>query len=248
VIFPFEPAVYEGSGARVEFVGHPLVDHLREIASGLQPAAVRHSLGIESEDRIVALLPGSRSTELDHCLPVHLEAARRIHARDPRVRFLLPVAPSLDRTAILKRIRALGLPGLLRLDVIEGRSVETLIASDVVLAKPGTSTLEASLLARPMVVAARGNALSVALLRRLVRVESLAMPNLIAGAPIVPEFLQGDADPSRIADAVLALIAGPARDRQLAALADVCAQLGDGGAARRGAAIADEMLIAPRES
>jgi lipid-A-disaccharide synthase len=144
----------------------------------------------------------------------------------------------------VSRVREADLPDRLRLDVIEGQSLEAMTSSDVVVTKPGTATLEATLLDRPLVIAARGNPLSVAILRRLVTVDTLGMPNLIAGERIVPEFLQDDADPDRIASAVLELLAGPARERQLAAFADVRARLGKGGAARRTAEIAEEMIVA----
>jgi lipid-A-disaccharide synthase len=243
-IFPFEPAVYEGHGVRVEFVGNPLVDHLNDATAGLSRERVREGLGIDLNERVVALLPGSRRTEIRHCLRVYLETARALHNRDRRLRFVLPLGPSIERGSVASRIREADLPDGLRLDVIEGQSLEAMIASDVAVIKPGTATLEATLLGRPLVIAARGNPLSVAIFRQLVNVDALGMPNLIAGATIVPEFLQAEADPDRIASAVLELFAGPARDRQLAALADVRVRLGKGGAARRAAEIAAEMLVA----
>ena len=244
VIFPFEPEVYRGSGARVEFVGNPLVEHVRDATAGLDRDSVRRILAIDADDRVVALLPGSRRNELHHCLGVHLETARVLHARDARLRFVLPVAPSIDRATAEARVREAGLPGMLRLDLLEGHSLEALIACDVALMKPGTSTLEAALLDRPLVIAARGNPVSAALLRRLVQIDSLGMPNLIAGRPIVPEFLQNEADPHAIAEAVLARLEGVEREHQLTALAEVRERLGGGGAARRAAQIAEEMILA----
>jgi lipid-A-disaccharide synthase len=244
VIFPFEPAVYEGSGVEVEFVGHPLVDILRVTKADLDRGAARKRLGIEPHDRVVALLPGSRRTELRHCLGVYLETARVLHARDPRLRFLLPLAPSIDRSSVEARIAEAGLPSLLRIQLLESSSLESVIASDVAVIKPGTATLEAALLDCPSVIVARGNALSVALVRRLLKVNALGMPNLIAGRTIVPEFLQDEAQPEKIATSVLELFAGPAREHQLTALAGVRARLGRGGAARRAAEIAEEMIVA----
>jgi lipid-A-disaccharide synthase len=243
-IFPFEPAVYEGCGVPVEFVGHPLVEYFNDAVLSLDRERTRADLGIAPGERVVALLPGSRRTEIRHCLPVYLETARALHIRDPLVRFVLPLAPSIERGSVVSRVREADLPDRLRLDVIEGQSLEAMTSSDVVVTKPGTATLEATLLDRPLVIAARGNPLSVAILRRLVTVDTLGMPNLIAGERIVPEFLQDDADPDRIASAVLELLAGPARERQLAAFADVRARLGKGGAARRTAEIAEEMIVA----
>jgi lipid-A-disaccharide synthase len=244
VIFPFEPAVYAGSGVAVEFVGHPLVERIGEASTRMDRESARGALGLSREVPVVALLPGSRRNELRHCLGVQLEAARGLHARDPRIRFVLPLAPSIERARVEGRVREARLPSSLRLDLVEGRSLEVLCACDVALVKPGTATLEATLLGRPLVVVGRGNAISAAVLRRLVKVDSLAMPNLIAGEAVVPEFLQQAADPERVADAVAELLGGPARSAQLARLAELRARLGCGGAARRTAEIAEEMMVA----
>jgi lipid-A-disaccharide synthase len=241
VIFPFEPDVYAGTGLPVEFVGHPLVERVNAARIGRGEA--REGLGVATDARVVALLPGSRRGELHHMLPLHLEAARILHARDPRLHFVLPRAPSLDRQQLEAQVRAAGLPALQRLDIVDGRAQEVLRAADVALLKPGTSTLEAALLETPMVVAARSSRLTAFLLRRLVKVDSYTLPNLIAGRPIVPELLQEDAVPERVADAVLALLEGPARTQQLEDLAAVRASLAKGGAARRAAEIAAEMLV-----
>jgi lipid-A-disaccharide synthase len=157
------------------------------------------------------------------------------------VGFAVAVAPSIATSAIDEGIALAKLPALLDLTVLEGRTHEAIRAADVALAKPGTVTLEVALLGTPMVVTTRVNRFTAFLVRRLVRVPSYTMPNLIAGQAIVPELLQEDADPARIAEALLALLAGPARDRQVAALAGVRDALGGGGAAARAADIAEEM-------
>jgi len=241
VIFPFEPQIYAGAHVPVEYVGHPLVERLRS-AAGVDRDRARRELALPVDARIVALLPGSRSSELRHQLPLQLEVARVLHARDPRIHFVMPRAASLSREALEAGIREAQLPSLLQIDVLDGRSQLALRAADVALLKPGTSTLEAALLDCPLVVAARTNRLTAWLLRRLVRVNSLTMPNLIAGEPIVPEFLQDDAQPEAIAEAVLALLEGPARDAQRARLAVVRQMLAKGGAAVRAAEIAAEMI------
>jgi len=242
VIHPFEPAVYAGTGVDVEFVGHPLVDRLRDEDAPGRRAAVRAAYEFPPGAPVVALLPGSRRNELRHCLPVLLAAARAVQARNPACRFLLPLAPAIERGDVEAGLRAAGLPDSLRLALHTGDSRDALAACDVVLCKPGTATLEAVLLDRPCVVAGRGHPFSAAVLRRLLEVDFLAMPNLIAGREIVPEFLQERADPAAIAAAVLALFAEPARSRQRAALADVREAMGSGGAAQRAAAIAEEMI------
>jgi lipid-A-disaccharide synthase len=241
VIFPFEPAVYAGTGLAVTFVGHPLVDRLQPLGAESERAAARRALGLDEGRPLVLLLPGSRRNEVRTTLPLQLAAARALHARDPRVGFVVAVAPSIERQTIDAAIAATTLPALLDLTVLEGRTHEAMRAADVALAKPGTVTLEIALLGTPFVVTTRVNRLTAFLIRRLVRVSSYTMPNLIAGRAIVPEFLQEDADPARVADALLALLRGPERALQLAAFAEVRNALGAGGAAARAATIAEEM-------
>ncbi|MDJ0867206.1 MAG: lipid-A-disaccharide synthase [Myxococcota bacterium] len=242
VIFPFEVDVYAGTGLRVEFVGHPLVERMREVREKHDRADARASLGIAGERELVVLLPGSRRNEIQTGLGVQLEAARALHARRPDTAFVLALAPSLHPDAVRAGIRAAALPPQLALQVVEGRTHEAVVAADVALAKPGTATLEVALLGCPLVVVGRAHPLTAAVMRRLVRVPSFAMPNLIAGAPIVPEFLQGDAVPDRVAAALADLVRGPARELQLARLAEVAQRLGTGGAAARTASMALEMI------
>jgi lipid-A-disaccharide synthase len=242
VIFPFEAAVYEEYGVSVDYVGHPLVDTVDE--AGLSQEEARARLGLSTGKRLVALLPGSRRGELDHQLGLYLEVARRLHDQQAGLSFVVPVAASLDPGDVRRGIAAAGLPAELGIEVVAGRSREVLAAADVALAKPGTSTLEAALLGCALVVAARTHPITAAIVGRLVRVDSLTLPNLIAGAPVVPELLQGDATPEAVGAAVATLLEEPARSRQLEALAEVVRGLGVGGAAHRAAAIAEEMLVA----
>jgi len=248
VIFPFEPAFYQGTTLAVDYVGHPLVDRLGALAERLSKAEARRAIGLASDTSIdrdaplVLLTPGSRRNELAQHLALQLETARLLQAERPELIFGIALAPGIDRAPVEAACRAARLPAELRLSLIEGNSQAAIRAADVVLAKPGTITVEAALLRRPMVVMGRAHPLTAAVLRRVVKIPYLAMPNLIAGAPVVPEFLQRDAEPRRMAAAVVDLLEGPARERQLAALADVCKQLGEGGAARRASLIAEEMI------
>jgi lipid-A-disaccharide synthase len=244
-IFPFEPAVYAGTGLRVDFVGHPLVEPLASLAARTSRADARAGLGLAAEGPLVALFPGSRRNELRHHLALFLATAEALHARRPDVRFALGLAPTLERAAVEESLRSAGLPAGLCLTLVAGRAHELMLASDAVLAKPGTVTVEAMLLDRPLVVAGRASALSVAIGRRIIHVPSFTMANLIADAPIVPEFLQEAAQPPAIADALALLLEGPAAEQQRLQLRAVRARLGSGGAAARAAAIAEEMLTGP---
>ena len=242
VIFPFEPDFYAGSGVPAEYVGHPLLERIESVRA-LDREAAREALSLPADAPVVALLPGSRRGELRRLLPLQLSVARVLHARDPRLVFVVPRATSLDADSVARVVRDAGLPGLLSLTVVDGRAQVVLRAADVALCKPGTSTLEAALLGCPLVVAARSSWLTGRILRRLVRVDSLTMPNLIAGKPIVPELYQEEALPERIADALQSLLRGPERDRQLEELRVVRESLSRGGAARRAAEIASGMIV-----
>ncbi len=245
VIFPFEREVYAGTGLPVSFVGHPVVDRLKPFREDRGRAACRAELDLPADRPLVALLPGSRRNEVRDTLPLQLEAVKAVHTRDPRVGFAVGVAPSIPRDTIDARVREAGLPSLVDLRVFEGRTHEVIRAADVALAKPGTVTVEIAVLGTPVVVAARAHPLTAFLMRRLVKVPSFTMPNLIAGETVVPEFLQEEARPEAIAEALLARIAGPAREAQLTALAGVRERLGRGGAAERTADIALEMMGLP---
>ena len=242
VIFPFEVDVFAGSGLRADFVGHPLVDPLRRARERIDRAAARKDLGVTGDEPLVLLLPGSRHNELRYGIPLQLASARRLRARVPDARFVLALAPTIARERVEAAIAASGVP----VRVVAGATHEAMVAADVALVKPGTAALELALLGCPHVAAARVHPLSAVVARRLVRVPAWTLPNLIAGAPIVPEFLQEQADPERIAEALAGLLAGPARERQIARLGDVTRRLGAGGSARNAAAIAVEMIDGAR--
>lgn len=243
VIFPFEPDFYRPTGLPVEFVGHPLVERMAAARERHSRDADRRTLGLPPDRPVVTLLPGSRRNEIGNMLPLFLETARAVHARDPRVVFVLPVAPTLDRAAIEVFVREAALPTLLRLEIVEGHTYEAISAGDVALAMPGTVNLEVALLRRPQVAAVRLGPVTYQIAIRLVRLKWVTLPNLVAQEAVIPEYWQDDADPETLADALLDLVSGPARERQLEALDGVRGRLGAGGAAERTARIAREMIL-----
>ncbi|MEE3331800.1 MAG: lipid-A-disaccharide synthase [Myxococcota bacterium] len=245
VIFPFEADIYRGEGVDAEFVGHPLVDSTRNFLRTVDDAGLRALLGVSTTGPLLALLPGSRRNELDHQLPLQLEIARALAKRAPGLSCVLPVAASLDPVQVETRVAALmeGVVSHPPVRVVRNQTYEAIRACDVALAKPGTVTLETALLGRPLVVAGRGNAISAAILRRLVDVPAWSMPNLIAGQRVVPEFLQESAVPETVADELAGLLeSDSARAAQLASFEEVRARLGEGGATERVAKIAEELL------
>ncbi len=235
VVFPFEVPLYEGSGVRADFVGHPLLDRVRV---GRDRAATFAAHGFDAAKRLVALLPGSRQKEMHLLLPAMAEAAARLAARGD-TQCVLALADTLSDADVAVSMRGAALP----FPVVRGATYDLVHASDAVIVASGTATLETALLERPMVIAYRTEPLTYALARRLVSVPFIGMPNLIAGRGVVPELIQDDATADRMAAEVARFLDDPAYAAETRrALADVRQALGGGGAAERAAAIAAEML------
>lgn len=200
-LLPFEAAFYERHGVPVRYVGHPLAD-LIPLQGGDVPAAQRAlELELPIDTPLVALLPGSRLGEVSRLGSLFLDTAGWLHARRADLRFLIPAAtPRLYE--VLAQLRAERAPAL-PLTLVLGRSREVMAAADVVLLASGTATLEAMLLKRPMVVAYRVAPVTAWLARRLVAVSHFALPNLLAGTDLVPEFIQEAATVTNLGPAVL---------------------------------------------
>lgn len=168
VIFPFETRVYAGTGLRVDFVGHPLVERLAEVRAKYDRAGARAALGLDPEAPVVVLLPGSRRNELRYGLPLVAETARRLRVQVPRIRFVLALAPTVLRADAEAGLAGAGLPPGFPLQLVQGRTYQAIRAADAALAKPGTITVELALLGCPLVVAGRANPVSVAIDRKSV--------------------------------------------------------------------------------
>jgi lipid-A-disaccharide synthase len=188
-------------------VGHPLAD---EIIAPSDPLAARALLGIDAS-RVVAMLPGSRAGEVSRLAEPFARTASWLAARDPELRFVVPVASQKLAEQISVALEAYGPPG--RWQLIDGQARETMAAADVVLLASGTASLEAMLLNRPMVVAYRISPLTYFLVRalRLIRVQFASLPNLLAGRRLVPELLQADARPELLGPAVEEWLKNPAQ-------------------------------------
>ena len=186
----------------VTYVGHPLADMLAE----LPPAdAVRDELRVPLDVPVVALLPGSRVSELENMAELFVRTAMKVHEDLPGVRFLAPFA-SLETKALFEAALSRVQPKDLNLTMMIGHSLEAMAAADVVLVASGTATLEAALLKRPMVITYRMPRLSWWLLRRRAYLPFVGMPNILAGEQIVPELLQDAATPENLADALVTLL------------------------------------------
>jgi lipid-A-disaccharide synthase len=234
VIFPFEEALYREAGVPVTFVGHPLVDLVRPAPDR---AAFLREQGLDPARPVLALLPGSRPSEIAHHLPPLAGALRLLQRRRGDVQALVALAPSIRAAEIEAALR--GLP----VRIVAGRTQAVVGAADAALVASGTATVEAALLDTPMAVVYRLSPLSYALGRPFVRVSHFAMVNLIAGRRVVPELIQGDFTPERAAAEAQSLIEDrPRAERMRADLAEVRARLGGPGASLRAAAAVRELL------
>lgn len=204
-IFPFEPELLSRHGIPATYVGHPLANVIP-----LQPdrAAARATLGLRNEDTVIAILPGSRASEVQYLARVFFEAAARLQRERPGIRFVVPAVPAL-RERIAAAARAAGLGEALQ--VIPGQSHTALAACDVTLIASGTATLEAALFKRPMVIAYNMNWLSWQIMRRKQLQPWVGLPNILCGEFVVPEYLQEAATPQALSQAVLAWLDAPAR-------------------------------------
>ena len=233
-VLPFERELYESAGVPVEFVGHPLLDSL-PLELGRDEA--RRRLGLDPSEVVVGLLPGSRREEVERLLPAMVGAAQRLAAAGDARRFLLALAPTVDRAAVGRHIGPSTSDPAMRLDLVEGRTYEVMAAADVHIIASGTATLEAALLGVPMVICYRVSRITEGFVRMLVRVPWAGLPNIVAGRAIVPEILQDEVSPERLAAEASRLLKDPlASTAQRAAFKDLRASLGEPGVARRAAA------------
>ncbi len=197
VLFPFEEAIYREAGIAATYVGHPLADVI-PLESDRDGA--RRALGLPLHGRIVALLPGSRLSEVHYMARTFIDAAALLARRHPDVRFIVPMASEAARRAFeaIRAARRDELP----LQIFDGHSHDALSAADAVLVASGTATLETALFKRPMVIAYKMAGLSAMLMRRMGYLPWVGLPNILAREMVVPEFLQEAATPEALAQAL----------------------------------------------
>ena len=202
-LFPMEPAIYHEFGIPARFVGHPMADSIP-----LQPDtyAARRRLAL-TETKNLAILPGSRLSEVDKLLPDFLDAAAVLQAEIPGLQLLIPAANPACRESIEQQ---LAMRLLNHCHVFDGQARETMLASDAVLLATGTATLEAMLCKRPMVAAYKVAPFTYRMVKRfnLLKVSSFSLPNILSGKNLVPELMQEDCNPAAIAEVLLPLLEG----------------------------------------
>jgi lipid-A-disaccharide synthase len=230
VIFPFEAAIYEKAGVPVEFVGHPLIDLAKPTAARDRFLAAR---GLAPSAPTVAILPGSRPNEVSRILPDLAAAARLIRRDVPDAQFVVARAPHLD-DELFEAVRAGG--ASVPFTIVEGDTDTVLASADVALTASGTATVQAALHDTPMVVVYRMAPFSYQLAKRVVRLDTIGMVNLIAGEKIAPELIQDAFTPEAVAREAISMLTDRDRAARIrAGLATVRARLGGPGASRRAA-------------
>ena len=234
-LLPFETDFYGAHGVRAEFVGHPLAD---VIPLQSDRAAARRALGLPQEGVVVALLPGSRMSEVSRLAAPFVAAAAHIQGKMPGWGFLAPMASRGTREAFEKEVAQL--PGAPAIHVLDGQAQVALAAADGVIVASGTATLETLLTGRPMVVAYKTSAVTAFLLRtvRLVKVRYFSQPNLLAGRGAVPEFFQEQVSGAALGNALLQELSDPTHVAKLIEeFSTIHRQLRRGGAARAADAV-----------
>ncbi|GAB4483397.1 MAG: lipid-A-disaccharide synthase [Thermodesulfovibrionales bacterium] len=237
LVLPFEQDIYRETGLAAEFVGHPVLDEIRQMKT--DKASAKADLGVGPDSTLIALLPGSRPHELDHLLPVMIETVSACRDRFPDARFALPFAPNTDIERYGAAVRRLQDQGVL---VSKGRSLDVFNAADRAVVASGTATLQAALLGVPLVVVYRVNPITYWLGRMIVKVPHISLVNLLAGGEVVRELMQSSANATGIV-AELARIEGDReyRDRMLTAFSRIKAMFSGKKASSRVAEMAAEL-------
>ncbi len=223
-LFPFEPDCYADVPIQATFVGHPFADQIKRVPDQAQ---CRAQLGLNADARILAILPGSRGGEVGQMAPVLVQTMQRLRRRLPGIVFVIPAANAKVRTLIEGHLAAAGLQSEVRM--FDGHMREVVRAADAALVTSGTATLETMLLGTPFVVAYKASPFTEWLLRGLglLKIEHVALPNILAGRAVAQELLQSEAQPDNLSAAACQLLLKPHQvERQRAAFAPL-AQLLD---------------------
>ena len=225
-IFPFEYYVYKEAGAPVEFVGHPLLDIVHP---SMERAEAEAWAGKEAGRPLVLLMPGSRLMEIEKMLPNLLEGAKLLQKQLPEVQFAMPRAGTIPLELLQSKIKASGLD----IKITEGHNYDLFSVADLALATSGTVTLEAALCGLPSVIVYRTSALNAFIARMVINIPNIGLPNIVAGHQILPELLQEDFTPAKVASTAKELLAPESRPQLETDLAFMKARLGEPGAVDR---------------
>jgi len=199
VIFHFEKQYYEAAGIPVSFVGHPLVDKVKTSSNA---DTIRARLDIPAQARVVGLFPGSRRSEVTRLLPVMFAVAKRMHEQDNELKFVLPVAATLDFDDISRQVQESGVDICVTRDEI----YDVISCCDAIATCSGTVTLEIALLKVPMCILYKVSPISYQIMSRLVTIPHIGLVNIVAREAVVKEFLQADASPQKVSQELFDLL------------------------------------------
>jgi lipid-A-disaccharide synthase len=217
-LFPFEAKFYRQHHVPVTFIGHPLADQIKD---RYDVRAIRRKLHLPEKGTVVALLPGSRMSELERHADLFVKTAMRLHQQHPDMHFVAPFVSSETQAFFEKALYRHG-AWFLPLTIVSNCSRDAMAAADIVVLASGTATLEAALLRKPMVVTYRVSWLSYLLVRPFLHVNMYALPNILAGRRLVPELIQTQATPQNLAEAVEFYLAHPDKAKSVrSALGDI---------------------------
>lgn len=210
-LFPFEPPIYQRAGIPVSYVGHPLADIMPDMPDR---TGTREQMKLPLQGKIIALLPGSRQSELHYMAELFIRAAALIATKLPGVQFLVPLISRETRNIFETALYRAGCPEL-SVTLLFGHAHDAMIAADAVLVASGTATLEAALLKRPMVITYKMSPTTWWLMRRKGYLPYVGLPNILAGEFVVPEFIQEEATPENLAQALVNLVSDEVATRRL---------------------------------
>ncbi|MFH1487511.1 MAG: lipid-A-disaccharide synthase [Pseudomonadota bacterium] len=236
VILPFEESFYRKHGLTVDYVGHPILDAVPAPCSRSEAIG---KLGLEGANPVLGLLPGSRRDEVNNLLPLMVKAAGLLASRCPDLKCVLPVASTISPD-LVQSMTAKACP---EIKLTHQGVYQALAACDLAFVASGTATLETAMMEVPMIVTYRVSPISYRIGKMVIRVPHIALVNLVAGEEIVPEIIQDEVTPERLAEEAMALLApGRKREKMIKQMRAVKERLGKGGASEKTARIALQMI------
>jgi len=231
VILPFEKAIYDRANIPCTFVGHPLLD---AVAPDYDRPGLRQRFGLDQDGPVIALLPGSRTREVESLLPILLEAGEKLAQREPKTQFILAQAPTIQDNLLKSLLRH----RVLSVKIVKEQASEVMAAADLALVASGTATLQAAVIGTPLILVYRTSALTFWLAFFLIRVRWIGLVNLVAERTVVPELIQAEATGQRLYEEASRLLEDRfAYDDMKRGLAKVRASLGQPGASTRAAEV-----------
>ncbi len=236
VFLPFEVSLYESAGVDVKWIGHPLLDLVKPAFS---KEIAFQKFDLDPEKTTIGLLPGSRDHEVKKHIPAMIGASQILLSEIPDIQFVIPLASGISRSLILPYLNSSNIP----IRIIEGFTYDIMNISDLLITASGTATLEGAILGKPMVIIYKVSLLSYIIGRLMIKVDKIGLVNLVSGKKIVPELIQNDVTPYRIAKEALLILKNPHIYQQMEdEVSKVRLSLGEPGASERAAKIITSLL------